>query len=77
MQGYAESKILKMKKLNPRDVAARMAMYEEAINSLDCYESADDEERAHEEVQKLVVIRQIKALQNKFVASHHSNLYPA
>ena len=52
-------------------------MYDEAISALHCYESADDEERVHEEVQKLVVIRQIEALKNRFVASLNAPSIPA
>ena len=58
-----------MKKLNEIQIAARLAMYDEAINSLFCYESADAEEAANEAIQKLAVIRQIESLKKRFVAS--------
>ncbi len=52
-------------------------MYDEAINALFCYESADEEERVYEEVQKLVVIRQLEALKKRFVASLAAPSHPA
>lgn len=58
-----------MKKVTEKQICARTAMYDEAINALDAYESADDEERAHEGVQKLVVIRQLELLKKRFVTS--------
>jgi hypothetical protein len=70
-------KIVIMKKLTEKQICARIAMYDEAISALHCYESADDEERVHEEVQKLVVIRQIEALKNRFVASLNAPSIPA
>lgn len=52
-------------------------MYDEAISALDVYESADEEERAYEEVQKLVVIRQLEALKKRFVDSLAATSYSA
>ncbi len=66
---HAPIKNEKMKKLNEKEIQARISMYNEAINSLFCYESADEEERAHEEIQKLVVIRQLEALKKRFIIS--------
>ena len=51
-------------------------MYDEAINALFLYESADDEERTHESVQKLVVIRQIETLKKRFTSSLPPKLTP-
>lgn len=58
-----------MKKLSEKHICARIAMYDEAINALFCYESADDDERTHEEVQKLIVMRQLEALKKRFILS--------
>ena len=70
-------KIVIMKKLTEKQICARIAMYDEAISALDAYESADEEEQAHEQVQKLVVIRQLESLKNRFVASLNAPSIPA
>lgn len=67
--GLCGLKIVRMKKLTEKQICARIAMYDEAISALDAYESADEEERVYEKVQKLVVIRQLELLKNRFVAA--------
>ncbi len=51
-------------------------MYDEAINALFLYESADDDEREQEAIQKLVVIRQIETLKKRFTSSLPPKLTP-
>lgn len=67
---HSYKKIFNMKKLKQEDIDARFAMYEEAINSLEGYESADEDEMRYESVQKIVVIRQLRELQEKFARKH-------
>jgi hypothetical protein len=55
-----------MKKLTKAQVESRLSMYDEAINYLDEYEGASPELNRHEQEQKLVVIRQLKALADRF-----------
>lgn len=59
-----------MKKLTQKHIDARIAMYDEAISALDCYESADEEERQYEAGQKKIVIKQIEAIKRRFILKH-------